>query len=56
MSDTDPIYPGSEGMRIRGVTERYFKSILEYDALLLDYRVFLVFFPGIGYDKSNKCL
>ena len=37
MSDTDPIYPGSEGMRIRGVTERYFKSVLEYDALLLDY-------------------
>ena len=37
MSDTDPIYPGSEGMAFRGITERYFKSVLEYDALLLDY-------------------
>ena len=35
-SDTDPIYPGSEGMRTRGIIERYFKSVLEYDALLLD--------------------
>jgi hypothetical protein len=37
MSDTDPIYPGSEGMRTRGIIERYFKNVLEYDALLLDY-------------------
>ena len=37
MSVTDPIYPGSEGMVVRGITERYFKSILEYDALLFDY-------------------
>ena len=37
MSDTDPIHPGSEGMAFRGITERYFKSVLEYDALLLDY-------------------
>ncbi len=36
-SETDLIYPGSDGMGQRRFTERYFKEIIEYDALIQDY-------------------
>ena len=36
-SKTDLIYQGSDEMRERRLTELYFKEIIEYDALMLDY-------------------